>query len=82
MRPSEALGLDQRVDEVDRDDEARDRAEGVIEDHGQPLRKIPSHALAAIGVGDCQQQPDNAGREKNRIEHEVFSWIRIAEAAV
>jgi hypothetical protein len=33
----------------------------------------PSHALAAIGVGDRQQQPDNAGREQNRIEHETFS---------
>jgi hypothetical protein len=33
----------------------------------------PSHALAGIGVGDRQEQPDHTGREQNRIEHEVFS---------
>jgi hypothetical protein len=39
----------------------------------------PSHACAGIGVGDGEQQPDDAGREQNRIEHDVFSRIRVAE---
>ncbi len=31
-----------------------------------------SHTLAGIGVGDRQKQPDNAGREQNRIEHFIL----------
>jgi hypothetical protein len=31
-----------------------------------------SHALAGIGISNRQQQPDNAGREQNRIEHFIL----------
>jgi hypothetical protein len=63
--PSEPLGLEQSVGEVDEQARGNDRRERIIEDHdGFPLQPV-----AGVDVADRQREKDDADRQQDNVHH-------------
>ena len=64
-RSSEPLGADQRVDEIDENDERYGRSQPVVENHG-----ITSQTVAGAGVEHCTAQEGEPDDDKKGVKHE------------
>ena len=75
---SQALGLEQRVDEVDHQPRGHEAGERIVEDHDEP----PSEPIAGDGVADRQREEDEPDGEHDDVQHgdapsdEQFGYVQ------
>ena len=63
--PSEPLGLEQSVGQVDEQPESDQGGERIVEGHGGS----PSKPVAGVGVADRQRKKDEPDRQHDDVHH-------------
>jgi len=74
--PSEPLGADQRVNEIDKYDERYGRSEPIVENHG-----FTSKPVARDSVKHCSTQEGEADRNEENVKHLQNSKLSASNAA-
>jgi hypothetical protein len=73
--PSEPLGADQRVNEIDKYDERYGRSEPIVENHG-----FTSKPVARDSVKHCSTQEGEADRNEENVKHQQNSKLNASSA--
>src|SRR6185312_8092260 len=68
MAPSEALGPQQRVGQVEQQTQRHESGKRIIEDHGS----APLQPFAGIGVADARHEETEGERQHDDVQHGMF----------
>jgi hypothetical protein len=68
MAPSEALGPQQGVSQIEQQAERDEAGKRIIEDHGS----APLQTFAGIGVADARHEEAEGERQHDDVQHGMF----------
>ena len=70
--PSELLGFEKSVGQINKQPQCHEAGERVVENHG-----MPSQHIAGINVGDRQREEDKPDRQYGNVHHGSALRMRV-----